>query len=104
VTLKVVTQQLLDGLEVFAIGFHQGRMKPSDWIMRKYFGRHRGRSWWFFGPASAEDALPQRAWLFRAAYVPIRRHVKVRRDAHPYDPAWQSYFEERNRARHAALS
>jgi RNA-directed DNA polymerase len=80
------------------------RMKPSDWIMRKYFGRHRGRSWWFFGTTSAEDAPPQQAWLFRAAYVPIRRHVKVRRDAHPYDPAWQSYFEERSRARHAALS
>jgi RNA-directed DNA polymerase len=25
----------------------------------------------------------------------IRRHVKVRSDANPYDPSWELYFEER---------
>ena len=35
-------------------------------------------------------------WIFRAAYVPIRRHIKVQWDAHPYDPAWESYFAQRS--------
>jgi RNA-directed DNA polymerase len=33
--------------------------------------------------------------LLEAAGVPIRRHVKIRGDANPYDPEWEGYFEER---------
>ena len=33
--------------------------------------------------------------LVRARSTPIRRHVKVRGAANPYDPAWELYFEER---------
>jgi RNA-directed DNA polymerase len=29
------------------------------------------------------------------AYTPIKRHVKVKGKANPYDPAWESYFEAR---------
>jgi RNA-directed DNA polymerase len=73
------------------------KTKPSNWIMRKYFGRYRNCSWWFFGEHRSEDGGLQKAWLYRAAYVPIRRHVKINKDAHPYDPAWRSYFEKRLR-------
>jgi RNA-directed DNA polymerase len=31
----------------------------------------------------------------RAYATKIRRHVKVRCDVNPYDPAWELYFEER---------
>ena len=27
--------------------------------------------------------------------TPIRRHRKIRADANPFDPQWESYFEER---------
>ena len=27
--------------------------------------------------------------------MPIRRHLKVRSEANPYDPRWEVYFEER---------
>ena len=33
--------------------------------------------------------------LFRAAAVPIVRHVKIRGQANPFDPAWSSYFARR---------
>ena len=36
-----------------------------------------------------------------AAETGIRRHIKVRGDANPYDPAWELYFEERLRGRMA---
>lgn len=72
-------------------------MKTSDWTMRKYFGRRGNRSWWFFGTKHEEGSGPDTVWLFRAVYVPIRRHIKVQRDAHPYDPVWESYFSQRTR-------
>jgi len=72
-------------------------MKPCDWVMRKYFGRLGNRSWWFFGTKSRTGPEPETVWLFHAASMPIRRHIKVQRDAHPYDPRWKSYFAERVR-------
>ncbi|WP_242632951.1 hypothetical protein [Thiothrix fructosivorans] len=33
--------------------------------------------------------------LFKASSVPIVRHVKIKADANPYDPAQEEYFEER---------
>jgi hypothetical protein len=33
--------------------------------------------------------------LVYAGETKIRRHVKVRRDANPFDPQWKSYFVER---------
>jgi RNA-directed DNA polymerase len=30
-----------------------------------------------------------------AGETKIRRHVKIRRDANPFDPQWQPYFVER---------
>jgi hypothetical protein len=33
--------------------------------------------------------------LLYPAYVPIKRHVKIKSEANPYDPAWEGYFEKR---------
>jgi RNA-directed DNA polymerase len=33
--------------------------------------------------------------LFKAADVPIKRHVKIKAAANPFLPEWESYFEER---------
>lgn len=33
--------------------------------------------------------------LIKAADVPIRRHVKIRATANPFDPVWDSYFAKR---------
>ncbi len=35
-------------------------------------------------------------WLFHATSLPIRRHVKIKREANPYHPAWEMYFESRD--------
>jgi len=37
----------------------------------------------------------QQVWLFSAARVPIRRHIKVRSNTNPYDPADEVYFAQR---------
>src|SRR5687767_12032388 len=31
--------------------------------------------------------------LIRLAYTPIKRHLKVKAEANPYDPTWEPYFE-----------
>jgi RNA-directed DNA polymerase len=69
--------------------------KSSDWLKRKYFERHRGRDWSFFGDTCDDEGQPSKIWLHRASSTPIKRHVKVKGEANPYDPAYETYFEER---------
>jgi RNA-directed DNA polymerase len=69
--------------------------KSRRWIKRKYFRRRRGRDWWFFGESKDKDGKACKAWLYYAAYTPIRRHIKVRSEANPYDLCWEEYFERR---------
>jgi RNA-directed DNA polymerase len=38
---------------------------------------------------------PQTIRLIKAADVPIKRHIKIKAAANPYDSAWEPYFEER---------
>ncbi len=47
------------------------------------------RSWVFQGEFVEPDGEKRIARLFYAATVPIKRHVKIRGEANPYDPAWE---------------
>ena len=69
--------------------------KPAEWIRKKYFRTQQGRQWVFFGQTTHTTQEPCAVWLFAAMSVPITRHIKVRAEANPYDPAWEVYFEER---------
>jgi len=71
------------------------RNKSARWVRAKYFGRN----WVFFGQVRDRDDTRRRVELFRAAKVPIVRHVKVRAAANPYDPKWERYFEKRHDAK-----
>jgi RNA-directed DNA polymerase len=71
------------------------RKKSAKWIRKKYFGRY----WAFHGEVSDEDGNRREVRIFRAAKVPIKRHVKVRAIANPYDPKWEQYFEKRLQAK-----
>jgi RNA-directed DNA polymerase len=41
------------------------------------------------------DGTPRWIWLVDPRETTIRRHVKVRADANPFDPRWREYFENR---------
>ena len=73
----------------------QHRQKPRKWIKQKYFKRFGQRDWVFTGSLRYGKAGTRPICLLEAARVPIIRHVKVRGEANPYDPAWEGYFEER---------
>jgi RNA-directed DNA polymerase len=69
--------------------------KDPHWRKQKYFGLHQDRDWSFFGETCDDDGQPSKLWLYRAASTPIKRHVKVKGEANPYDPAYETYFEKR---------
>jgi RNA-directed DNA polymerase len=58
----------------------------------------RGSAHWVFAADTGEltaEGKPRRLKLRKASDVPIRRHTQVRGNANPFDPAWESYFEDR---------
>jgi RNA-directed DNA polymerase len=69
--------------------------KPKRWIKNKYFHTVGRRHWVFRGEITGKDGRPETVRLFYAADVPIKRHIKIKGKANPYDPEWEVYLEER---------
>ena len=71
--------------------------KSLRWVKNRYF-HHVGREDWVFGVKTARASGGEK-WvtLVKARNTPIRRHVKVKGEANPFDPAWDDYFEKRLR-------
>ena len=66
--------------------------KRKQWIKDRYFIRVGGQDWVF-----CDTRVGRERHLFLMARMPIRRHVKIRQDANPFDPEWRSYFGYRKR-------
>jgi RNA-directed DNA polymerase len=71
------------------------RRKPARWVMKKYFALPDGEGWRFNGTVLSRNGRRYAVQLVKARDVHIRRHVKVKGEANPYDPDWELYFEER---------
>jgi RNA-directed DNA polymerase len=71
------------------------RNKPKRWIYDRYFTEYKNRRWVF--AARERGAVDTSKWvrLVQITDTPIRRHVKVRAEANPFDPQWEAYFEAR---------
>jgi RNA-directed DNA polymerase len=70
--------------------------KGRKWVAEKYFGTLGNRSWRFFGGTRKAKGEPvTRNWLKIAAHTKIVRHVKIRQNVNPYDPADATYFAYR---------
>jgi len=88
-----VDRSIFYNLWQWARGRHQ--KKTSHWLKKKYFEKRGTREWCFFGETCDDQGQLHKAWLYHARSTPIRRHVKVKGEANPYDPAFETYFEER---------
>lgn len=73
--------------------------KSKAWIKEKYFRSSGTRNWIFYGKTISEDGSINYLDLVEASKVPIRRHIKVRAEATPYDPAYREYFKQRETLR-----
>lgn len=65
--------------------------KAKRWIKKKYFDTVLGRRWCF----RARLTTGSYAQLYYATNVSIKRHIKIRNKANPYDVIWKSYFVKR---------
>ena len=74
--------------------------KTADWVLHRYWHPVDGRSWRF--AADVGDRTPEGRveWLplVCANKTAIRRHLKIRAKANPYDPSWRAYFHGRRSA------
>jgi RNA-directed DNA polymerase len=75
----------------------QHNNKSRHWIAEKYWHPGEGHGWIFAADTGerTEKGKPIRVRLLSAAKTPIRRHVKIKSDANPFDPAWREYLELR---------
>lgn len=64
--------------------------KGLRWIKSKYFTSHQGRNWVFTDDSGSLH-------LLNASQTKIKRHIKIKQDANPFDTEWEHYFEKRER-------
>jgi RNA-directed DNA polymerase len=73
--------------------------KSCRWIRQKYFRVQGHRHWMFATQTRGYDGNTSTLALFSASDTRIVRHVRVKSDANPFDPAWDSYFAQRQSTR-----
>lgn len=69
--------------------------KNRHWQQSRYYCQVGGDRWRFFAPIRLHGK-PSRVLLVKASSVKIRRHVKVRAQASPFDPLYREYFAKRS--------
>lgn len=69
--------------------------KGNRWIYSKYYCRIHLRNNCFYGTEVQKDGTRKKIVLVNMADTPIRRHTKIRKQAHPYDRQYDEYFEIR---------
>jgi RNA-directed DNA polymerase len=74
---------------------HRHPCKPLSWCYKKYFTSVGNRNYVLQGTIPDRRGKPRTIRLVKAMDVPIKRHVKIKATANPYDPKWETYFEVR---------
>lgn len=69
--------------------------KGKRWVKRRYFKRVGDNHWTFFGVRETDQGEKTEVHLMQATSIAIQRHTAIRGAANPYDPRWETYFEER---------
>jgi RNA-directed DNA polymerase len=71
--------------------------KLPRWVKKRYFHSFGARNWTFAADTGKRTSEGKPIWLKLACAsdTKIRRHLKIRADANPFDPCWQDYFAGR---------
>lgn len=71
--------------------------KSTTWLKQRYFPSLGTSSWNFACQVkdSSTSSGKRLSKLHQASATKITRHVKIKADANPFDPKWESYFEQR---------
>ncbi|MDH5217244.1 MAG: group II intron reverse transcriptase/maturase [Gammaproteobacteria bacterium] len=69
--------------------------KNAGWLQRKYFLFAGVKNWIFYSTFHNSDGNKISFNLFEAGSIPIRRHVKIKAEANPFNYAYAEYFKKR---------
>jgi RNA-directed DNA polymerase len=70
--------------------------KGMKWIVRRYFGSIGGAKWVFRAKTKNRAGKWVELFIYRIGTTKITRHVKVKGNASPDNPALKNYWTERN--------
>jgi RNA-directed DNA polymerase len=97
-----IDHDLFDAIWRMLKAKHQN--KSATWIRKTYYKKIGLRNWCFFCKVKTQKGLKQYT-LINAAQTKIKRHIKIKGRATPYDEDFDSYFIEReNRLKRERLN
>lgn len=91
-TFSKIDHILINQLKPWSYRRHTN--KSREWIKDKYFIKVGGRKW-FFGFRYKDCGKETIFALMKLADIPIKRHIKIKCEANPYDLFWNAYLEKR---------
>ena len=68
--------------------------KSAEWRYKKYFRSQGNNHWIFFTRTRVQNGDITFLDLAKASKTPIKRHVKIRSQANPFDPKYADYFKQ----------
>jgi RNA-directed DNA polymerase len=83
---------------------HRHPKKSATWIKNQYFRQRGLRRWIFSTTVKCEQGKKRPLDIVLVNSTPIKRYVKVRGKATPYDAAYIGYFEQRQKRKQANSS
>src|SRR5262245_6469834 len=66
--------------------------KTLTWCYEKYYTSVGNRNYVLQGTLIDRRGKPRTIRLIKASDVAIKRHVKIKAAANPYDPKWETYL------------
>jgi RNA-directed DNA polymerase len=78
--------------------FRRHTNKSREWVKDKYFHTEGNRNW-VFAETIEEDGSKKTFVLRKLADIPIKRHLKIKMEANPFDKDWYGYFDKRQSTR-----
>ena len=69
--------------------------KGLRWVKNKYFKSIDNSNWAFAATHKQSNGERKTLNLIKAVHVPIRRHIKIRAEATPYNSEYDVYFKQR---------
>lgn len=95
----MIDQVIFQALKRWGMKRHPNKGKP--WIIRKYYTGYNGDSWRFHCIVKDKEGNKKILYLKLAAETLIRRHIKIRAEANPFNPYFKEYFQKREKERKA---
>lgn len=77
-------------------GMKRHARKGKRWIVKHYFTTLGGNNWRFRCMIKDKEGRQKPLYLKNAADTKIRRHVKIKSEATPFNPIYKDYFKKRD--------